>query len=308
MLKRLIERIKEKICDMQPSVAGLFQEKNTTTINIKTNDDCDNIWSQHLQGIKEEFNLNPYGFLRCKTISFTLHPNEQKIAASCFKDIVASDYARNEVLATLSEPPFGDPFIFKEYRYLSPMTIQHAWYLYLFEKHTGMNLPDCEVDEIVEFGGGYGNLCRIIHHLGYRGHYRIIDFNIMQEIQKIYLQKTLPKLIRDNMELDLLNEIKLLKKQGQSKKSVFFAFFSLCETSLKIRQDFECTLDNFDCIFIVYNNSFDGVDNVNYFKSLENKLSITGSVINEYHKSRKSWLFLYQRSKNSENLDEFATI
>jgi hypothetical protein len=42
---------------------------------------------------------------------------------------------------------------------------------------------------VVEIGGGYGDMCSVIHSLGFEGKYTIFDFPEIQGIQKYYLER-----------------------------------------------------------------------------------------------------------------------
>ena len=42
-------------------------------------------------------------------------------------------------------------------------------------------------DVIVEFGGGYGSMCRLVRKLGFKGRYVIFDLRPILALQKYYL-------------------------------------------------------------------------------------------------------------------------
>lgn len=42
---------------------------------------------------------------------------------------------------------------------------------------------------IVEVGAGYGNMCSVIHSLGFKGKYTIFDFEEMHKLQRFYLER-----------------------------------------------------------------------------------------------------------------------
>jgi len=50
-------------------------------------------------------------------------------------------------------------------------------------------LPDAKPDSIVEFGGGYGNMCRILKSLWPGVDYTIVDLPLFCALQEIYLDK-----------------------------------------------------------------------------------------------------------------------
>lgn len=65
-------------------------------------------------------------------------------------------------------------------------TTHHTYSLFKWELHTGKKIEDLEY--IVEFGGGYGNMCRLIQNMGFRGQYMIIDLPIFTRLQEYYLR------------------------------------------------------------------------------------------------------------------------
>lgn len=67
-------------------------------------------------------------------------------------------------------------------------SISHAYYLAHFEKVAQLHLD--EMKYIFEFGAGTGNMCRIIHNLGFSGTYEICDFPEMQELQRFFIDES----------------------------------------------------------------------------------------------------------------------
>lgn len=65
-------------------------------------------------------------------------------------------------------------------------SIHHCYHLYQWEKHSGRKVE--ELDSILEFGAGFGETCRIIHELGFKGKYKIIDFPELCLLQEFYLK------------------------------------------------------------------------------------------------------------------------
>lgn len=67
-------------------------------------------------------------------------------------------------------------------------SINHAYNLAHFETITGINLD--KMNYIFEFGAGTGNMCRIIHNLGFAGRYEIYDFPEMRVLQRFFIQES----------------------------------------------------------------------------------------------------------------------
>jgi hypothetical protein len=65
------------------------------------------------------------------------------------------------------------------------MAMEHALHLFRFHSRLGSYLHDA--DCIVEFGGGFGSMCRLIGALGFRGRYVIFDLPPVLALQRYYL-------------------------------------------------------------------------------------------------------------------------
>jgi len=302
VFKLIKKAFKLLMCNFQPSIEGLIDVKSKNDeLKFKTKNFSkeDNSWYIYLKNIEKEFLKNPSTFLRSKHISKTIHPNEQEKANRLFDEMINDPFSKKNILPYLSESPYGDPFIFEKFRFASPMTIQHAYYLFLINKHLNIFLPTSNINFIVDFGGGYGNFCKLIHQFGYQGSYTIIDFDIMHHIQKKFISHNLSKSIYQNLDLSYINSLSDMNTSHYDSNSIFIASYSLSETPKTVREDVEVRLQHFKYVFIIYQKDFDSFDNVIYFKSLEKKLINKGEVKNIYLEKMKSYLFLYQR-KNIE--------
>ena len=146
------------------------------------------LWDQMLRSFIGEYKQHPANFLRQPTISNTVHPNCNALALLYYNDMLKDSFFNSQILPELSDSSIGHPFEFSILPRCSPLTIQHAYHLYLIKTHLGIFLPD-DASHIVEIGGGYGNLCRLVKNFGYTGKYTIVDFPEMLTIQQEYLDK-----------------------------------------------------------------------------------------------------------------------
>lgn len=83
------------------------------------------------------------------------------------------------------EDDFGDPPRLSYDKRTSGNLIHQAYHLALWEAITGKQIQDLE--RVVEFGGGYGAMCKIVRRLGFEGDYVIYDLPEMSLIQRYYL-------------------------------------------------------------------------------------------------------------------------
>tara|TARA_Y100000816_G_scaffold292518_1_gene288250 strand:+ start:3575 stop:4519 length:945 start_codon:yes stop_codon:yes gene_type:complete len=303
IIKKIFKLYKLFKIDFQPSIQGLIEiekENNISEIQHKNNFEISDNWHElWAKKIEQEYFENPETFLRCECISATIHPNEQEKSNKLLDEMLKDSYSRKHILPYLSETPFGDPYLLEKFRFASPMTIQHAYYIFLIRKYFNIFLPTSNINSIIDFGGGYGNFCKLIHQFGYRGVYNIVDFDILHRIQKKYISHNLNDLTYPNLNIKYVNLLSELDFPPHDLNSIFIASYSLSETEKSVRDVFESNLQKFNYIFIVYQRhvGFHNIDNFAYFSEIENKLKNDGEVKNIYSQSMRSYLFIYKKTK-----------
>jgi len=85
----------------------------------------------------------------------------------------------------IRETMFGHPRRLPWMAETSGNMIHQAYHLFQWEQITGKNVA--KLDCIVEFGGGYGAMARIIRRLGFKGEYIIYDLPELAALQSYYL-------------------------------------------------------------------------------------------------------------------------
>jgi hypothetical protein len=132
----------------------------------------------------------PFSFLRNPTILKTMFVTaggrwmreelaylEGHMPETRLRELLAEDYA-------------GDPYLFNAKYMTSHNTIHTLYHLARYSAATGCDLED--IHNVVEWGGGYGNLARIFQRLKSPSlTYTIVDLPIMSMIQSIYLSSIL---------------------------------------------------------------------------------------------------------------------
>ncbi len=142
----------------------------------------------------------------------------------------------------------------------STNAIHHAYHLCRFEEETEVRIRD--VETIVEFGGGYGSLCRIAHGAGFTGKYVIFDLPEQSALQRYYLSAVgIPNVL-------LLSEIEQVRALAETfhRPRLFLATWSLSESPLPLRKRMAEVVRDFDAFLIAYQNEFGGVDNDGSFQ------------------------------------------
>jgi len=173
----------------------------------------------------------------------------------------------------IRESPVGQPLPYMLYPGASGSTIHHAYHLATFEEKTGERVEN--LDYVVEFGAGYGGMCRVLFNLGFRGKYICFDLPPFAAIQRYYLKTVgLPVVAAGELdeapgvicvsEVSKLEEI--LKGVGNGKRAMFMAMWSLSESPVAIRDSILPLVSGFQSFLIAYYDRFGEVDNTDFFR------------------------------------------
>ncbi|HRT63171.1 MAG TPA: hypothetical protein P5551_12530, partial [Syntrophales bacterium] len=151
--------------------------------------------------------------------------------------------------------------------------IHQAYHLARFEEATGQ--PISRFPLIMEFGGGYGSLCRIIYKLGFQGRYFIFDLPEFTALQKYYLGSLAMELIEAKAFFSgrrgilCTSDPELLGSMAASeaRTGLFVATWSLSETAQALREHIMTlpAMHAASAYLIAYQNDFEGIDNTHFF-------------------------------------------
>ena len=295
-------RVGQLTRDESPSLAPyLSATEGTTQIGVETeptspekeSETAGNEWDEYRMVIAREFRQRPMSFLRQPVISRTLHPNQQRLARKYLTELSQQRFARVSILPRLCEIPTGDPWLCSFFPLASPLTMQHAYYIFMMKKHFDIFGPQGDLHYILELGGGYGNFCRLMHGFGYSGRYVIADLSELHVIQRHFLRSALASSVESGIEFRSMKDFDhMLPKSGPS---LLIATFSLSEMPLLTRRKVEKYYCFFDYLFIAYNRAFGSVDNLAYFEDLKSKLDRDFDACIIKDRYRAAWFLLGQR-------------
>lgn len=160
----------------------------------------------------------------------------------------------------------GRPFRYAGLPESSEPLIQTAYALSQLEALAGR--PVGEWGEVIEFGGGFGSLCRLMHQLGHRGRYVIFDLPPFTLLQRYFLRSA--GILRDGDDrIALTSDFSALEGEvGRLPRdawSMFVACWSLSETSLALRSRIRPLVERIGRYAIAYQERYGEMDNVDYF-------------------------------------------
>lgn len=179
----------------------------------------------------------------------------------------------------IQEDPAGDPKPYKGYRRSSGNRIHQSYHLCRFEEEMGLQVSRFPM--IVEFGGGYGSMCRLVRKRGFRGQYIIFDLPEFVALQKFYLGLLGMPLIeasalsRKDPGILCTSDLAVLAAvdHQEAQQSLFIATWSLSETDSAFREQVVAmpAVDGAAAYLIAYQRDFEGVDNPRFFDAWREK-------------------------------------
>ena len=169
----------------------------------------------------------------------------------------------------LRESAVGDPRPFVEDWSTSGNLVSQAYHACRFEDVTGVRLSDADV--ILEFGGGYGALCRLLFALGFRGSYAIYDFPEFTALQRFYLRA---HGLGSVVTLSTLDELDRWLGGSRSGRAAMVALWSLSETPLSLREAVITRMTAFSDFAFGYQPRFGEIDNAAWFGALRARIDV----------------------------------
>ena len=142
------------------------------------------------------------------------------------------------------------------------------------ESHLDIN----KIENIYEFGGGYGALCKIFHNHGFKGNYYIYDLPLMSIIQKFWITNSN---FNEQSNITLTNDVEdleIITDKIRNKKNLFISNWALSETPLELRNKFNNFFKNFDYLSLAYQDKFQKVDNLAYIDLLKKNLMDSSGI------------------------------
>lgn len=262
-------------------------------------------WASNVNKIRDQvLDGDPRRFLRWDVVLYTMFPVLRLYTLKELRCLRALPDWRAKWRDAVRESVVGYPIRCAFYPRTSSNIIHLAYHLAWFERVSRKQVE--KMDVVVEFGGGYGCLCRLMHRLGFSGKYVILDLPAFSAIQKYYLKaEGLPVLDLDEFVraergvlcVTSVEEVRqALKNAAPPEKSLFIATWSLSETPLAVREKIVPELGRFGNFLVAYQHQFNEIDNVGYFEQFQNArpgLIWNGQQI--AHMGKNSYLTGYSR-------------
>jgi len=172
------------------------------------------------------------------------------------------DVLKNEqLIKAIGESQIGNPKSYFLDSTTSGNLIHHAYSISQMLKRCNLD----SFDKIIEFGGGYGSMCRLFRNMKYSGKYVIFDLPEFLALQEYYIGSINTKYLNNTIFTGDMHSLK-----DNESNSLFIATWSFSEMPLELREDLLKYL-NFSFCIIAFQSEFDGIDNIKYFTEFKNK-------------------------------------
>jgi hypothetical protein len=233
-----------------------------------------NLWNAYLNKIKFSFLTKDITkFLQWPEIISTMVKADDKFTKIQLNKIqnLTSKYGKK----IIEEKFVGFPRYSVYKLNSSANLIHHAYHLSIFERYTKKNILDHDL--IIEFGGGYGSMCRLIKNMGYKGSYVIYDLKHLNLLQQYFLSNIFFKQnnniedLRIKKNIILTSSIAIINKIFNKCKNVLFiSNWALEESSFNTQKKFKKYLKKSKSLLIGFERCFqnDDRDYLNYFTKI----------------------------------------
>lgn len=168
----------------------------------------------------------------------------------------------------LKEDEIGDPVRYFLYLQSSGNRINHTYHLHVLSEQLGLNIR--KINEVFEFGGGYGCMARIFSKINNKINYTIFDTRIVNLLQFYYLKSLNLNVNFNKNKIKLISKIK--KTTKENKKSLFIANWSISEVPILFRKKFLKEITSREYFLISFQENFENINNLKYFQKMNNLL------------------------------------
>lgn len=239
-------------------------------------------WSSNMNNIITNIlNKNPREFLTWEVIRYTMFVVRAKFVRVELSSILKSKFYKKLWKNAIIESNVGKPLRYWRFPKSSGNLIHHLYHLLKFKESVNINFED--LDLVLEFGGGYGSMCRVLYNCNFNKKYILFDLPVFSVIQKFYLKSLGIKVLEPNEFIDSENGVvcissfetlnQLVSHYSNTGSKLFIGTWSFSETPIDFRSKFMPILTTFDLHLIAYQKNFIEADNINYFNNFKEFIS-----------------------------------
>lgn len=272
--------------------------RNLTIPEPSGNSAAQQSWHNNMVNLQElALGTDPRNFLSWEVVGSTMFVKYAKYSRTEFRYLQERP-DRMRWLSALKEINTGNPVKCPFEKSTSCNLLHHAYHVARFESETGKRADSFRT--IVEFGGGYGSMCRLFFNLNFSGRYLIFDLPPFSALQQYFLQSAGISLLLPEDYLEgksgvlCISDIDILDRLvAHEPDNLFLATWSISETPINVRKRIlDRNFTAFSDFLIAYQPAFGEVDNEKYFGQLcQTQPDIQWSKIDIEHLPGQKYLF-----------------
>jgi hypothetical protein len=270
--------------------------------DINRNDDTSNYapsWKLMIEEFKRAIsNDNLNNFLRWDIVQRTITSANSTLVDKEYNALKKDKYFNSFWVPLLLEGSLGNPELYWRNIKFGVNKIHQAYHLMLFRNYSNEDIQSLGL--VVEFGGGYGNMCELFHRINKQQKYFIFDFPEMLALQKFYINSLNIHAdfeYKEDNYCTLYSDLSKMESQVKnvSGKKLFIATWSFSESPVALRELFTNMLFGFDCFIIAFQDEFDQIRNIDYFKNWMAQFDQISWQLNEIPHFKDSYYLLGKR-------------
>jgi hypothetical protein len=263
---------------LQPQLVELMRQEAAALGEAAV--DVIDLWDGLRMELRERLRAgDPAEFLHWPPVQQTMVMRSHRRVVSGLAHLRARPDWRHRWRSAVRETTLGHPRPLPRCPWSSANLIFQACHLCRFEEATGRSLASMRT--IVEFGGGYGRLCHLVHDLGFTGTYVIFDLPEVAALQRFYLRHVgiavsdardavWPE--RGVVTVADLADLRALLRRRPRGEAAFVAIGSLSEAPLALRESLFTDTASFDAFLFFYSARHDSIDNRVHFARWRSRL------------------------------------
>jgi len=236
-------------------------------------------------------NDDPREFLRWAPVKMMMFPTKVSFFTNELRYLRHLPDWQTRWRKAIRESHTGHPLPFLLWPKSSGNLIRHAYHVARFEQETGWSVTQANV--VLDFGGGYGSMCRLFHNLGFRGKYVIFDLPLFSYLQEYYLKslgmELAPAPTGGPMHVTCTSDFDQLRtlfgSLNTGHRTMFIATESISEIPIKQRERILRLIMDFDAFLLSYSDIYREADNASYFREwagqFEGRMRWYGSPIKQ---------------------------
>ena len=197
----------------------------------------------------------------------------------------------NRFSEALKEVPAGGPQRYEPWPETSGNLLHQGHHLMRLAEHLGGLGTFTSVQQVIEFGGGYGCMCQLWFRLGFRGNYLIYDLPELSILQEYFLSSCglgvtvghdAPASLPSVTLCRTMDVVDARLKTISRKDFIFIGMWSISEAPVALREKLLPVMNQAKAVLLGFQEKFEGIDNSAFFQQMQLECPALDWVVEDY--------------------------